>query len=498
VFIELATASFLVGSYVYFRLTEDKPTKKSPPREVQIPRVEVGVGVPMFYGRVRARGPILAAASTPVFDDPSYEMNMFFALGFPFADGAGTNRVHNMWAGDWLLNWTDNAPLMTGDGGPEGPVIVIGTGQNGDELGTGLLEFLNGKSTQELVDALGTPTTFAGEWMLRAVGDPAGGLFLPVDEIPGYRGMLSVFLYGTDNGRQWRFGASPTVPSYSFECSTYHTNHPQLGTYARVGDDSNPMNVIYDVLVHKAGIPESYIDIPNFQQNQFTLHTESHGYSRCFEDAAEVDEVLGDVLRQIDGVLRHNPVTDKLEVKLIRPDFDPTEIPHITKDNCVRLQSFAMGGWADVTNALRLVYTSRASDYQEADVTDENQANAGSIGQNVKNLLVLMYPGICVESLARAVARRELAARSRPIIKMRAIVGREFLHVLQGDAVKVTLKNPDLAGLIFRVANVEHGTLEDGAIALDLLLDFNYTYRNETSPPSGTDFGGMGGDLDAG
>lgn len=484
-FLELTALGILASQFIYHRWIEDHPTKEVK-TEIKLPIVEVGRPIPKIYGRVRVRQPILAwhgTFSTERGDALNnsedapwiYRADMLFVLGIPFASGAGTSSVHNLWAGERRFDYIPPLATMQLELDSDGNPIEIFHG--------GQVEILDGNETQEIIDSGGSAVTQIGGSMLDDVNPMDPG------DVPGYRGFLSVALY--DPISDWSLGAD--IPGYSFEASSYGTNHAQLGTFARVGDDSNPVNAIFDMLTDPwggLGIHESYIDISNFQQVQFTLHTESHGYSRCIESAEEAHEHIGEVLKQIDGVLRHNPVTDKLELKLIRPDFDPNAIPHITKANCVKLTNFAMSGWSNLNNRVRVVYPNRAKDYEDDDVIGPNQSNTSELGQGAKNLVVLDYRGVCTEPLANAIRTREIAARSRPLIKCRALVDRSFIRVLQGDAVKLTYTNPDVAGLIFRVADIDHGTLEDGVIALDLILDFNYTWRNETpQPPAGSEFG---------
>jgi hypothetical protein len=483
VIIEAAALAFMAGDFIYHRWIEDHPQKPTARQEVMIPHADEGAPVPLIYGRVRARNPILVWSSQPVFANPYYEMNMFLVLGIPMDDGNGINRVHNMWAGDWKLFWSDIAPAMTGVGGPEGVVTVIGTGRNGEDYGTGLLEFLDGNPSQVLVNPGEDYTnayTYAGRYMLNP-NTSAGGGNLNFNAIPGYRGYVCVTLHGI--AQPFIFGKSAGVPAYSFEASSYRDSggYPAVGIYAQVGLDSNPINVLWDLYkakFGKLGYDTSLLDKTSWQVAATTLYSEGHGYSRYITDASQVDDHILEILKQIDGVLRENPTTGKIELKLIRPDYDPATIPEITRANCDALVNFAASGWTNIINKIRLVYTNRTRDYVDDSELVQNQANA--VGQNGQvNEQTLQMPGICETAQAQSIARRELTARSRPIIKCRALVDRSFLRVMQGDAVKLTWSNPDIAGLIFRVANVERGTLKDSKIALDLISDYFYTTRNQ-------------------
>jgi hypothetical protein len=102
-------------------------------------------------------------------------------------------------------------------------------------------------------------------------------------------------------------------------------------------------------------------------------------------------------------------------------------------------------------------------------------------------------PGICNQVLADTVAARELAARSRPITKLRAICDRTARNLMPGDPVKLTWTDPDIAGLIFRIADVDRGTLADGKVAIDLISDNFYVWRN--AAPQNVDLGNLGVDT---
>jgi hypothetical protein len=480
---ELISVGFLLSDMAYHRWHPSTTPAPIKPQEVSIPRCDAGTPVPLIYGRCRVRKPILAWTGTPVRVTgnvtngwPSgvtfYQMDMFFVIGIVMADGVATSKVHGMWAGDRKFD-----PGF-GFSAKETPIVAeidASTGGITEEgpVGTQVM-FFDGNAAQDVSASIAGTRMFASGWALT--------------EIPSFIGYLSIILYDTLS--PWTIGSSPNVAAYSFEASSYKDSggYPAVGVYAQIGQDSNPVNVLYDLLVAKfgkLGIDSSYIDITSFQHAAAVCFSETHGYSRCIEDAQACDEHIQEILRQIDAAIDEDTSTGKVVITMVRPDFDPNTIPHITRDNCDSLTNFVASGWTGLPSTLRLKWTNRALDYTDATVTAHNQGNA--INQLQEEAIDLAMPGVCEEALAKNLAGRELAARSRPIIKCRAIVGRDFLRVVRGQAVKVTWSNPDIADLIFRVANVERGTLEDGKIALDLVSDYFYTFRN--LPPVNPHFG---------
>lgn len=479
--VQLIEAGILIADFAYHRWQQaHAPREKLLPQEVSIPRVDAGCPVPLIYGRVRVKAPILVWTDTPSRDlgagvgingYPSgvtfYKMNMFFVVGIPFQ--SGTTRMYNMWAGDRKFG-----------GGPwaVGPGLAITTEISGSSSTDGTSDvglvgsqavYYDGNPAQDLgVEEAGVLMTASG---------------VDIFQVPSYYDFLSIILY--DTTQQWTIGSSPNVAAYSFEASSYQDSHgyPAVGVYAAIGQESNPINVIYDLLTSdlKLGLPASYIDFTSFQTAASTCYTEGNGYSRTIETTKPASEHIQEILRQIDGAIDEDPSTGKLVIKLIRADYNPSTILHVTKDNCDKLTGFAMGGWTGLQSSVRLEYTNRAKDYADDNEISHNQGNATNQGETEE--LVVQMPGVCTQLLAANMARREVAATLRPIMKFRVLVGREFLRCMRGDPIKVTWNGPDIAGLIFRVADIDRGTIEDGKIALDLIQDYFYTYRSSTPVP---------------
>lgn len=474
-FLEIAAGAFLLSDFIYHRFNEDEPVQKKGPIEVGIPRTDEGAPVPMLFGKTLVRQPVLAwAYCTNINGTTSANVIMFFVVAIGCDDGNGTNQIHGVRVGDddRGTGWT-----QTGDG-----LELTTVGQLGI-----VVETLNGNSSQVLAedgDTFSDAPTYTGRAMI------AKGV--PHAEIGGYRGYLSICLLtiaGGGGGEEdpfggWSISQGASTPAIAFEASSRHTPTGPMGVWSVVGSDMNVANAIYLLLVQKfgaAGLDSSRIDTTTFESAAYHLHTESQGCSMTINQARSADEYIKDLLRQIDGALDENPATGKVELRLVRADFDPNQISEINRSNTVKLLGFAAGGWTDVVNKIRVLFMDRDNKYQDGSVTAQNQGNSAAQDSNEEQIIEMPY--VHEENLARAIANRELQARSRPLTKMRAMCGRWAIRLMRGDPVRVVWSKPDIAGRIFRVANVERGTLEDGAVAVDLVEDFNYTHRNKTPRP---------------
>jgi hypothetical protein len=475
--IEIAALTYILGSYAYHRWFEDKPVTQvtRPASEIAIPRVDDGARVPLIYGRCRVRSPWLAYAGTPTATETPagsglfvYGMDLFYVVGVGFHDDAD-NRLHHVWVDDYKLRGGD---LGTVPGDMTGPEVIVDNVPSDGNVGFigSFLEYLNGNSSQLLADADAPYAThgFAAQRMAAAAGSGVN--------VPSYRGYMSVFFYNHPNpAAQWSIGNSPRPGAYSFEVHSYPT--VPIGPTTQIGDDANPIDVLANAFVGsrcKMGIPTTKLDTTSWAAAALTCLSEQNGYSRAVEDADTCDDVVEEILKQVDGLLFEDQISKRWKIKLVRPDYDPSTVVIVHPGNA-RLQRSPAGSRSNLTNKIRVVYTDRSNDYQENSVTAQNHADAARAG-GTQNELVLRYPGVTTSANARKIAERELSARSRSIMKIRAVCDRTLVRVNPGDVVAVTWPDWNLDGVLFRVAGASRGTRESGEITLDLIQEF-YNYR---------------------
>ncbi len=510
------------GEYIYHRWIDPPPPPEPGSDTIEIPLTQTGTPIPYLYGRCRVGSPILVytgdAINSENLGDPYanqfvYSIDLFFVLGIPFRNGP--HHIYNFWVGDAQYVQTAEfetgrlLPNLTGngnyeDGGNSGIVLSTATLNDGGDYpgrySLGTLEFLNGKTTQQLVDPVtGTPSTRAGLYMVSTgwLDHRTSGAFPPdpdepwnygvghtaANQIPGYRGYMCAFHWSTTQvpmeRTHWTVGVSPQVAAYNYEVGSY-PDGSALGLIN--GVDCNPIDVIYDLLTdsRKLGVDPSIIDSSSFTVAGLTLKTEGNGYSRCFAEAMTVAEMIAEVLRQVDGALYWDPRVGKMKIKLVRGDYDPPTLPVINPDNCVELQNFAAGGWTDIVNRVVVTFPDRTAGYKPGTAIARSQANA--VGQDgaIREVTV-NYPGCCTQALANTLAARDLAALSRPLMKCRAIVNRSFLRLFPGDVVKLNWPEASISNIVMRVVGIGRGTLESGTMPVDLVQDYFYVYRNR--PP---------------
>ena len=377
-------AGIVVANYVYHRLTAESPPKPKPASEVEIPKVKEGESVSLVYGRCRVRQPIIAwrsdvtATAHPTIAGLFvYGLEWHSIIGIPFE--RTLSRLWSIWLGDVKLEWvsvaggetdhTNGTVPFSFSGGAIGdtaesqqhafyrvPNSISTVKDNDTEVG-GFVQFYDGRGSQQHVNMPPPHTTWSALGKVMKDDGIAGAT------IPGYRGYLSVVHYSIGSNK-WKLGSSPNLAPISYEVSSYPADSNALN----VGLEANPAWVIVDLLtgtMGKLALAASQVDFDSFGAAAIRLQEEGNGYSRAIEAGVAAGDVLREILDQIDGVIFHDPPTNKVKIKLIRPDYDPAAIPHITTSNCERLDGFSAGGFEGAPNKVVVVFSDRSRDYQE-------------------------------------------------------------------------------------------------------------------------------------
>ena len=530
---EIVVGGILLGTFIYHRWIEDHPGLAID--SVRVPRVDEGAPVPLVYGRCRVRAPIIAWAGgqrrLPVGRDdteiphtgdaPAYFLDMLYVVGIPFYNGVG--ELLNIYAGDTFVTVSPASsytglqfPLDTpGNDGGVLTLPIFGGASVGrhsywaiNPLGLefrlpdqfiadlwepacyfGFVEFLDGNPDQVISDGVddvysarpdGSLTDIQGVLEVKPMNgiynywkDDISGFVAPdpldpdilASHIPAYRGFMMACLY------RWCNGASTSQPTYGFEVRVQSAMFSPI-----LGDDADPAAVIYDLLTSpwsKLGLSVDRVDVDSFQAASTTLRAEANGYSRVFDEVATATDMIGEVLRHIDGILYEEPTTGKLVLKLVRNDYTVGGLVNLNPDNARPAGAgwYQVQGWAETINQVRLKFRDRANAYSEAIVVAQNAANV--VGQDGRlRSIDLDFPGCCDRALAQILASRELAVVSRPMV--RASVGnvnRSFATTRPGDVLSFTWPELGVNAMVMRVARVDLGTKSSGAITLDLIRD---------------------------
>lgn len=460
---------------------EEAQYKKPQPEDITFALGKVGDPIALVYGTTRVDAPFLAwsgrrdvtnfgggdflyhvamlvVAGVPPwhkYDDPADDENE----DAPFAEWRASHPVKwkRFWWGD--IEISDGTVFEHGDTADPMEWDIDSPGAGGIVL---RCEFFDGRPDQ-LVTTY--PTAVAStpyiDWLMDAAG---------VDRslIPGFRHQMLCVIDGskhpTTPGLDHTIGRSHAVPGMGLEI--------QAVGCQPIGDDANPVWVIFDLLcspVWKIGYSMDRVDIPSFQFAANEIEDEEHGISLAIYQNRTASETLMGICDQIDALMFED-MAGKIHIRLIRQNYIRSFLPTLDEDNTIGRPVLKQHGWRDRSNVCRVKFTDRARSYQPNDATAHRLGTDGGYQMRRKPKEV-EYTGITTYATARTVAERELAYASKPFMTAIAKVSREWDWILPGGALIANWPQYNCTNMVFRVAHVDYGTWTDGTITLQLVED---------------------------
>ncbi len=314
---------------------------------------------------------------------------------------------------------------------------------------------------------------------------------------PNYTGTAYIVARELDGdpatGRGAYLGNTTQIRPWKFEVERYPGifSGQSAGQHKINGTDSNPMNVIYEILTNVEwgfGFPAADIDVgvsSSFKEASDTLIAEENGFSMILDRKIEAHEFMREIERQIDGVVFLDHRTGKWTVKLVRADYDVDTVPQLTESNVKEVREFTRGSWEDTTNQLVVKFANRENEYRESFALAQDMANAmiqggGTILTPTLVSSEVSYPGVKDPDLAAQVVWRDLRTLSYPLARATFIVNRQFWALTPGDVVAWTDSKFGFTKLPMRINRIDYGRLQQNEIELqciqDVLADLDASY----------------------
>lgn len=233
----------------------------------------------------------------------------------------------------------------------------------------------------------------------------------------------------------------------------------------------NPAHMLYQCVtdpVWGMGKDTTLIDEASFSDAGATLLTEGFGLCMIWYEQSSMEDFIVEVLKHIDGILDWNLSTGLYELRLVRNNYDPSELPVFDESNIVSFDSFSRSGWGETTNELVVNFTSQATG-GVASISVQDLGNILIQGSVVSQTHT--YNGVQDPSLAFRLAVRDLTAMSTPLAVIAFKANRQAAFVKKGAPIKINWAAEALTGLICRVADIDYGTLEDGTVSITAIED---------------------------
>lgn len=267
--------------------------------------------------------------------------------------------------------------------------------------------------------------------------------------------------------------------------------------YFDIAGEANPVEILFELLTNadwSLGVPEELIDKATFRHYAKVLYEEGFGVSYQWSETSELQTVLDDVCRHIDGQVFQDPETGLYTMRLVR-GIEYSLDPVVTLDvsNCV-IQKMTRSSIEELSNEVRLTYTSLGheedAEGNEIDLSYEDrivqvQDLGGFFAQGEQFIAnQINFSGITTPELARTVAIRELKKTSYPLASV-TIAANSIAEALKpGSYFRLNWKPEGIENMPFVVADIDYGNLADGRIVIDAVQDiFSLADSEFTEPP---------------
>ena len=258
---------------------------------------------------------------------------------------------------------------------------------------------------------------------------------------------------------------------------------------SKIGEDANPADIIYEILKNEywgCDYPDDRIDIQSLYELGKTCFKESLGLSVSINSNSTVKEYLNKILKHINGVMYDNPKTGKLTFKLIRNDFDIEKIPKFTPSNCENMQ-FTRLDWTETTSAINVQFTDASYKYEQSTVIVQDMANVMITHNYSESQEDGTY--YTVAESAKAYAQLLLTTAGYPLATLSFTTNRYAYDVAIGDAILVSWIPYGVDKQVFRVTDVDYGSLLSGGIkitAVEDVFSFDKSHYGRVTIPSWT------------
>jgi hypothetical protein len=445
--------------------------------DFDLPTAEEGRKVPVVFGTVDITGPNVLwygdlstkdIKKKSLFSSQTVGYRYFLGIHFGLCHGP-VNLVSRIaigekqaWAGSITSNGTAQIVQMK---------LFGGDSREGGVLANMDFEF-------------GGPTQAANTYLTSKIS----GL------VPAHRGILGAVFRGgasyeitfptsygpvtatVDFGdRAGYVGNSPYVKPFAFRVkrttagwyggTSWYAAKAEIG-----GEHANPAHILYETLTNPdwgSGLPIALLDDAAWRAAADQLYDEGFGLSLQWTQQSSVEDFQQVILDHIAASLVLRLDTGLWELKLIRDDYVIDDLPLFDESNVIDAKKREVRGWGETINALTFIYTDPDS-FKPTGITVHDLANVaiqGSVPETIS------MPGIRSHALAAAVAQRELAARSTPMMALQIEVNRSAWDMQQADVFRYTWPKHGLEDVVFRTLKISKGTVGDNTVRIDAVQD---------------------------
>ena len=248
----------------------------------------------------------------------------------------------------------------------------------------------------------------------------------------------------------------------------------------------NPAHIVYECLTNRdwgMGYPTSIIDNDAFTAAADTHYSEGLGLCILWQQEDTIENFLQTIMDYTAGVLVQSKTTGLFQYNLIRGGYDTSTLPVFTRDNIIELTSIETPSITGATNEVVIRWFDPVTKTKQY-TTCQNLAAIQAQGVIVS--VTKDFPGIASQDLAAKIAQRELQGVSTPLKKLKLKLDRSAYALLPGGLFVLNFPDIGISSMVFRVGEVDYGTLTQGAISVTAVQDvFGFPSTTYMSPSYG-------------
>lgn len=451
--------ALVVASFIATLLLTPKPkfenARSSGLDDLRFPTATEGAPVPLIFGRGLIRGPntiwsgdfearpIKKKIKTGLFSSKRVIVGYEYFVGLDLCLALGPCTLHRI--------ISDKDELWSGTASTDGAAVNI----NKPSLYGGREE--GGGFVSNCVFYTGSTTQGADSYLTAQIG--AGN-------VPAYRGFCHIVFPKAN------IGEANQLRPMQFELSRYSNDLAFTGGMERIGDDMNPMELLFQAFVLEFGglnIPIAMLDLVSMKACGETLFAEGNGMTLIISTPNSGKDIANEVMRQVDAILYQDPATGKIVTKLIRNDYVLEDLPVFDESNVIAIRSFTSKMWEDTINQIRVNFTNRQKNYEKGTAVDQDLANIGAQGR--LRTATISYPGCMEPDLAVELATRDLSQSSVPLLGATMELNRQAASLRPGDPFVWSWGAYGLEQVVMRVKNFDLGALNDNRISIEATQD---------------------------
>lgn len=233
--------------------------------------------------------------------------------------------------------------------------------------------------------------------------------------------------------------------------------------------DMNPAHILYKLCTNKdwrVNISAELLDDTVWRATADTLYDEGFGLSFAWEGTQDARDLIQKVLNHINGYFKPNFSTGKIELRLMRDDYDINSLVELNNSNS-SLVEYQRALQEGLTNQIVVKFRDDNEDVKT--ITEDNlaamQMQGGVIPSEAE------YEGVHTPRLAKKLAIRNLRVASSPLAKMTRTCNRVLWNHVKGDMVKITDPIIGITNAPYRIAKIEKGSMLEREITVELIED---------------------------